>query len=148
MGANAGGLGLRRSSCAPAAAASVAMMTEPLDISAWQAIRALQQPGGPDLVAQVMTTYLNHVPPQLDAMRNAASQRDWSGVARCAHTLKSSSSQIGAQRLADICGVLERAARNGEVESFSEMLLRISQEYAAVCARLNDELRGEEERLN
>jgi len=27
-------------------------------------------------------------------MRNAACLRDWSGVARCAHTLKSSSSQI------------------------------------------------------
>ena len=113
-----------------------------LNESCLAAIRKLEEPGGPDLVAQIVSIYLDHASRLLAELRDAASRHDLISIERCAHTLKSNSAQLGAERFADICSTLERVARTITPESLSDFLVRLDREYERVRARLSEELSG------
>jgi HPt (histidine-containing phosphotransfer) domain-containing protein len=112
-----------------------------LNESCLAAIRKLEEPGGPDLVAQIISIYLDHAARLLAELRSAASRHDLISIERCAHTLKSNSAQLGAERFADVCSALERVARTVTPESLSDFLVHLDREYARVHARLSDQLR-------
>lgn len=112
-----------------------------LNESCLAAIRELEEPGGPDLVAQIISIYLQHANRLLDELRSAAGRHDLISIERCAHTLKSNSAQLGAERFAQVCSTLERVARTITPESLSDILARLDREYERVRARLHDQLR-------
>lgn len=64
--------------------------------------------------ASLLQLYINDVPARLDAMRVAAEQGDMQQLALQAHTLKGSSSNIGALRLAKVCHELVVQIRDAE----------------------------------
>ena len=112
-----------------------------LNESCLAAIRKLEQPGGPDLVAQIIGIYLDHAARLLDELKSAATRHDLTSIERCAHTLKSNSAQLGAERFAEVCSALERMAKTITPESLSAFLVHLDQEYERVQVRLNDQLR-------
>ena len=112
-----------------------------LNESCLAAIRKLEEPGGPDLVGQIVSIYLEHATRLLAELRSAASRHDPISIERCAHTLKSNSAQLGAERFADICSALERVAHTITPESLSDFLVHLDREYERVRARLSDQLR-------
>lgn len=85
--------------------------------------RLLEVTGG-DLafLDDLVDTYLSDADEQLDAMRSAAAIDDPETLLRPAHTLKSSSANMGALGLADQCRSLEMDARAGSVP---EMAARV-----------------------
>ena len=113
-----------------------------LDESRLAAIRKLEEPGGPDLVAQIVGIYLEHAGRLLTELRTAASRHDLVSIERCAHTLKSNSAQLGAERVAEICSALERVARTVTPESLADFLLHLDREYDRVRVRLSAQLRS------
>jgi signal transduction histidine kinase/DNA-binding NarL/FixJ family response regulator len=109
---------------------------DPINLSSLRAIRALEVPGGGDLIEQVVTIYLEHAPRLLEELGAAARGIEPGRAARCAHTLRSSSAQLGAERLAEICGVLEHAAGAGDTGAQLALLDTIVTEYECVRRRL------------
>jgi len=111
----------------------------PLDAKALNQIRALQQKGAPDLVGQVIQLYLTDAPRLKEAMEAAGLRGDGDGLRKAAHTLKSSSANVGAMGLADLCRELERIGRQGELENIGPMLNELEKEYRRVLAALQKE---------
>lgn len=90
-----------------------------LDPSALETIRELQAPTGNDLLKQIFDIYLEETPKQLDALRQAAAQQDATGLSQVAHSMKSSSTNIGATELSKICAVLEKKARENNLKTIT-----------------------------
>ncbi len=89
-----------------------------------------------EFVDELIDTYLADASLQLEAMRAAASSGDAAGLVRPAHSLKSSSANVGAMALSDICRTLEAAARRGAVPDASERVADCDQAFADVRAAL------------
>ena len=100
------------------------------------AIRALQQPGSPDLVAKVLTGYLASAPALIAAIRTAVAAADPTGVSRAAHSLKSGSANLGALHLAELCSRMESQGRAGSLDGAAGLLEEIEAAYAAVQSEL------------
>ena len=106
-------------------------------------ICALQQPGGPDLVRKVLDTYFSGTPCQLDSIRKAIAEGNPAGIIQPAHTLKSSSANLGALYLADLCNKLEGLGRAGTLAGTAELSGKIEAVYDKVwneLARIAGEL--------
>ncbi|MGR8919123.1 MAG: response regulator [Gammaproteobacteria bacterium] len=111
-----------------------------LDTSALNGIRALQQEGGPDVLGRVIGMYFDSAPPLLTAMRGAAGSGDADALRASAHSLKSSSANLGAARLAELCQQLEQRGREGRLDDLDALLGTAELEFEAVLTALNAEL--------
>ena len=69
-------------------------------------------------------------------MRDAAEADDANALVRSAHTLKSTSASLGAQRLVEICRALEAEAREGALERAGARIQEAEAEYGRVVAGL------------
>ena len=67
-------------------------------------------------VRELVQTYLDDTPAQLDAMTAAIEADDAAGLVRPSHTLKSSSATVGAMRLSAVARDLEMTGRSGTLE--------------------------------
>lgn len=68
-----------------------------------------------EFVDELIDTYLEDAAVQLDALRSAAVANDVAALVRPAHSLKSSSANVGAMLLAEACRSLEADGRTGIV---------------------------------
>jgi HPt (histidine-containing phosphotransfer) domain-containing protein len=89
-----------------------------------------------EFVDELIDTYLADASLQLEAMQAAASSGDAAALVRPAHSLKSSSANVGAMALADICRALEAAARTGDVPDASERVADCDRALADARATL------------
>lgn len=79
--------------------------------------RLLEMTGGdPAFLAELIDTFLEDGTAQLEALQVAVAAGDAEAVVRPAHSLKSNSASMGAERLADLSRSLEADARAGAVE--------------------------------
>ncbi|MEW6572968.1 MAG: ATP-binding protein [Bacillota bacterium] len=110
---------------------------EAVDAGVLEGLRKLQVEDGPDIVSQLIDIYLSDTPPRLAVLRQAVAEKDTSALFQAAHSLKSSSANIGALRLAAICRDLESMGRAGAIEGAAEKAVRVEAEYARVCMALS-----------
>jgi signal transduction histidine kinase/DNA-binding NarL/FixJ family response regulator len=103
-----------------------------LDPDALAALSALQRPGMQDLLQSVCNTYLVEAPQLLAQLRSAARAGDLVQLKEAAHSLKSSSAQLGANGLAALCRAIEVAVRNGTLADPLQQSLAVEAEFAAV----------------
>ena len=89
-----------------------------------------------EFVDELIDTYLADASVQLEAMQAAASSGDAAALVRPAHSLKSSSANVGAMALADICRALEAAARTGDVPDARERVADCDRAFADARAAL------------
>lgn len=111
----------------PAAAARDVINPHALDN-----IRALSADRGGALVKRVVNAYIGDTPQQLVALRAAIDGRDTGSVRKVAHTLKSSSANVGAELLAQMCKDLELLGRNNMTEGAAGILGDMEHEFQAV----------------
>ena len=109
----------------------------PLDEQALKQIRSLRQPGGPDLLKRVADLYITHSRTLIDALCEAIKGNDAAAVLQAAHSLKSSSANVGAKGLADLCGALEASAKAGKLTSGRAMLDSLVEEHKRVLRALD-----------
>jgi HPt (histidine-containing phosphotransfer) domain-containing protein len=107
-----------------------------IDVKALDNIRALQQPGAPDLLERVIALYLHDVPILVQSMREAIAAGDSVVLQRAAHTLKSTSATLGALQLAQLCNEMEVRARDTDVGDAGQWIDLIERECERVCASL------------
>jgi PAS domain S-box-containing protein len=135
------------------AAASISSATQPeeeprgkasasqhavLDARALEAIAALKSDDMPDLLQKVIGLYLENTPKLLETLHKAGKRNEVSLLCSAAHTLKSSSANIGALRLAELCKTLEEEARQGTVTDGQSRVAEIEAEFALVQAALTE----------
>jgi HPt (histidine-containing phosphotransfer) domain-containing protein len=111
-----------------------------LDRSALEAIRALQSDAAPDLLARVVNLYFASAPDLIARLRTGLEASDYNAVRVAAHTLKSSSANLGATALAELSKQLELAARAGIIGPGVPDAQAIEREYDAVREALQAEI--------
>ena len=112
----------------------------PRSPKALDTIQALQRQGKPDLLARVINIYLEDSLRLLEALRQALSQGNGDGLKLQAHSLKSSSANVGALRLAELCKELEATGEGKSMDGIHQRIARIEEEYASVRKELTAEL--------
>jgi two-component system, sensor histidine kinase and response regulator len=100
-----------------------------IDPAAIAAIRQLQSPGAPDVLRQVMETYLDDAPKLIDGMRTNLHAGNVDGLRRAAHSLKSSSASLGAKHLSALAKEVEMAARANELAGVEPKIRTIELAY-------------------
>jgi two-component system, sensor histidine kinase and response regulator len=111
-----------------------------LDEQALKQIRALRKPGGPDLLQRIVALYITNSRTLIDALRAAIISSDAAAVLQAAHSLKSSSANVGATDLTNLCAALEAAAKAGKLGSGWAMLDRLVAEHNRVLLALSAQI--------
>jgi signal transduction histidine kinase/DNA-binding response OmpR family regulator/HPt (histidine-containing phosphotransfer) domain-containing protein len=114
--------------------------TSPLDARALAQIRALQRPGAPDLLGKIIGLYLESSAGLLQQVRDAIASADPEALRQAAHSLKSSSANLGATRLAAACKELEQRGRERRLEGVAELLPTLETHYVRARDALTAEL--------
>jgi HPt (histidine-containing phosphotransfer) domain-containing protein len=115
-----------------------ALAAEPVNPRALDAIRDLVGADGALLVRKVIGVYLARAPEDLAQLRRAVVAADADAVRKGAHLLKSSSANVGAEKLATLCQELEIIGRNGDIEKATGVLTELEREFAEVASALEN----------
>ena len=107
-----------------------------LDARALEQIRALQQPGAPDLLEKIIGLYLENSRSTTERICAALATGDASGLREAAHALKSSSANVGAIGLAEIARQLESLGRDANVDAARPLVDQMSNEHQRVVTAL------------
>jgi HPt (histidine-containing phosphotransfer) domain-containing protein len=103
-----------------------------VDLAVLNSLEGAQIEGEPDIVVELMELYLGDASCKLAAMREDLAEKGGVSVGRFAHSLRGSSANLGARRVAALCEGLERV---GEVDpscSGGAILNRLELELARV----------------
>ena len=126
----------------PEPAADVALAT--LDRAPLAAIRALRQPGQPDPLERVVGLYLQSALSLKQRLQQALTAGDAEELRQAAHTLKSSSANLGGQRLAARCRELEALGRDGRLPDAAAKFAQVEHEFAGFVVALEAVIRPAE----
>jgi PAS domain S-box-containing protein len=123
---------------------SMQTMQDMLDRWVPQPLRAdLEMP--PELLARVVHVYLAESPRLMDELKAATAAKDTPAIARWAHSLKSSSANVGAAVFSRQCGELEACARRGDTDEAGRIFARLEAEHGRVQAALGAQFELQEE---
>jgi HPt (histidine-containing phosphotransfer) domain-containing protein len=115
-----------------------------LDSQALLRIRGMQQQGGPDILATVIDLYLDSSQALIEKIRAGIAAGDTKSVCDAAHTLKSSSANLGAQRLPAMARQLESMRRESDLELLRPLAAELILEHERVVEALRAQLQPEE----
>jgi HPt (histidine-containing phosphotransfer) domain-containing protein len=98
---------------------------EPLDMQA----HALFQEIMGDMASQLITMFLEDVPEKMTLLQQASEAADADAIHRIAHTLKSSSAQLGAIHFSKICKELETKGRTKNLQGVQSLIHELDEEF-------------------
>ncbi|USX17419.1 response regulator [Oxalobacteraceae bacterium OTU3CAMAD1] len=122
-------------SAAAAVAAAVAAppLQEPLiNRQALENIRALSASNGDALLERVLQAYLEDTPTHLRTIKSAIDSGSTVQIRKAAHSLKSSSANVGADALAQRCREMEQLGRNDTTAGAAALLDDMERSFQAV----------------
>jgi PAS domain S-box-containing protein len=93
----------------------------------------------PQRLASIINLYLVESPKMVEKIRRAAGMGDAPEIARSAHSLKSSSANVGAAVLSRYCEELEASARRADTEEARRILGKLESEHSCVQGALQAE---------
>jgi len=88
--------------------------------------------GQPDLWKLLVGIYLEDTPASLEALGQAIAKKDYAAIHLSAHTLKSTSANVGAAKLSGLCRQLEMASRDADPANCPALLEEICREFGIV----------------
>ena len=100
-------------------------------------IRALSSDRGSALVRRVIAAYVDDTPQHLKTLHQAIAGLDTGKLRKVAHSLKSSSANVGAETLAQMCKDMEQLGRTDSTEGASGILTDMEHEFQAVRRSLS-----------
>jgi HPt (histidine-containing phosphotransfer) domain-containing protein len=118
--------------------------TPAISAEEFQALVEMVGPDAPDVLVDLLDTYLVESSGLVNAIREGASSGDLASALRPAHSLKSSSTSIGALRLSKLCADLESHLRgnlpgldvNGQVRMIENEFVRVQSALDVEKAKL------------
>ena len=112
-----------------------------LDRTPIENLRMLEEKGGrKGLVEKVIRLYLESSPRLVQEIEKAAASGDVEGLNRAAHSLKTSSANVGGAAFALLCNRLEEMGRTRRIEGATEELPHLRSGHGALCAALEQEI--------
>ena len=112
----------------------------PIDTMVIEGLRSMKRQQQ-SILSQVINAYLFASPQLIDRLREAASKGDEAELQHAAQALKSSSSNVGARYLSELCKQLEDEARAGDIEDAVVHVARIESEFQCVHVVLMPEIK-------
>jgi two-component system sensor histidine kinase/response regulator len=110
---------------------------EPLERAVVENLREL---GGQEMLSELSEMFLNGASSALRDLKEAIQSEESPSVERTAHTLKGSSGNMGAKRMAELCAELQDAGTSGDLSCAPELLERLEAEFERVRPALEAEL--------
>jgi two-component system sensor histidine kinase/response regulator len=114
-----------------------------LDPTVLDGLRELERAGSKGLVGRMARLFLDDAVKRIDTLTSAIDSEDAEGIWKTAHSLKSSSANIGASDLSRMFRELEMKGQAGTISDAGETLRSILEEFGAVRTALREETRGE-----
>jgi two-component system sensor histidine kinase/response regulator len=109
-----------------------ALTQEAINRHALDSIRALSASNGDALLDRVLQAYLDDTPTHLRALGQAIANGNTAHMRKTAHSLKSSSANIGADALAQRCRDMEQLGRNDTTAGAAVLLAEMERSFQAV----------------
>jgi signal transduction histidine kinase/CheY-like chemotaxis protein/HPt (histidine-containing phosphotransfer) domain-containing protein len=114
--------------------------TGTLDLSVLNGLKELQIDGEPSIIKKIINAYLQNSDPLVETIRMYENTKNTDSLRIAAHTLKSSSANVGAMPLSDMCRRLEARCDEGILENADSLIEAIMKEFESVKNLLNKEL--------
>jgi CheY-like chemotaxis protein len=106
-----------------------------LDVVTREGLLAVSD-GDPTVLAEITGLFTTDGRALITALLEAIARGDAPECARLAHSLKGSSANVGAQRVASLCAALEKTAKAGTLDSAQAIPTQIEVEFEAAVAAL------------
>ena len=120
----------------PAADATESQQAPVLDPGVLDELAVQVGDDSPALIGELVDIYLGNAPQLLATMETALAAGDAKELMRAAHTLKSSSASLGAQRLSALSKRIEHATREGNLSGMEAPIAQAKHEFSAAAAAL------------
>ncbi len=111
-----------------------------LDYSVLENLKELQMEDEPSILGKIINAYLHNSEPLLQKLREFSETDNRKELGIAAHTLKSSSANVGALALSDMCRRLELRCNDKLMENSEDLIQAILEEYEEVNDLLSQEL--------
>ena len=85
---------------------------EVIDLSVLATFREIQQPGTPDMINKLVKLFVDDTTKRIEVLRKVATEENIAAIKKQAHSIKGSSSFIGAVRITNLSAELEEKASN------------------------------------
>jgi PAS domain S-box-containing protein len=137
-----------RNGAANGGADSTSPVDAPLDREVIAGLRELEAPPAgeassvdpnsprPSVLRDLAELFLRDARPKLQRMGAALDRKDFAALGSIAHSLKGSSSNLGARRLAELCASLEKTTRAADSQSAEDLFHETTAEFHRVEAAL------------
>lgn len=103
-------------------------------------IRVMQRPGRSNVLDRIIGLYQENSPVLIRTIRQAITDKNGESLCEAAHSLKSSSANLGATHLASLCKMLEEMGGLGQLDGCGELLGSLESEFQEVVLLLSAEL--------
>jgi signal transduction histidine kinase/CheY-like chemotaxis protein/pSer/pThr/pTyr-binding forkhead associated (FHA) protein/HPt (histidine-containing phosphotransfer) domain-containing protein len=117
-----------------------------LDHQVLDDLRSLAGAQAKTFLAGIMEQYFEDSPKKLQGIQEAINNQDATALRQAAHGLRSSSANLGAIAVADLCKQLEDLARSGTTQGSSTTIELLAQTYPKVKLALEQEIKGMKEK--
>jgi HPt (histidine-containing phosphotransfer) domain-containing protein len=107
-------------------------MLPTLDTETFEEFVALMAGDEPEEATEFLDLFLEDTANQFQIMREAMASNDWTILSRSAHSVKSSSAQLGAMQLSEHCRWIEESGKGEMDNSIASKLDEAEQEFAQV----------------
>ena len=99
-------------------------------------LRSLQRPGRPSILQRIVDAYLQETPRLLEGLQQALQDQDRSALRENAHSLKSSSANVGASEFSQQCLQLESQAETAAWAELAQLVKILEDSRASVTQAL------------
>jgi len=106
-----------------------------IDTSVLEEIRLINE----SLVTKIINEYLSHCPKIIAELEQAVEMELASNIQNLAHSLKSSSGNVGAKILFELCHKLEAMGREKSIDSAPVVFKEIKTEFEKVCVVMRNQ---------
>jgi two-component system, sensor histidine kinase and response regulator len=104
-----------------------------------KALFRLKKLGGDELVQRMIDLFLPHVQSKVEAARAAMASGQLEELERAAHSIRSSSGNLGAEELGRISGDIEKLASERRGDEVAPLVPTLEEAFARVRSRLEQE---------
>ena len=112
-----------------------------LDLNTINGVRAIQDPQAPDILGKLLEIYLGNAPELIRQLEASIRDADLESVREHAHSLKSSSGNIGARKIFELSATIENMARDDKLDGADRILDEVERLFPVTCKLLEQEIR-------
>ena len=117
-------------------------VTAVINLDRLNALRQLDPGGNTGFLKRLVNIFLTSTPEFVKNIETAIQAGDRAELVRAAHSLRSSAANVGAEKLSEICRLLEESGDHLQSDNIVNLLLRLQNEFRSVTNALQ-QLQGD-----